>query len=213
MILPPRLAKATVITACIMLTGCLPPKPATGPTAKELTEVETLRVENARLREKLDRRDRQIATLQGLGEERLDLLYTVKRIRIGAGTGGVDADGKPGDDAVKIVLEPIDQHGSIIKVAGSAKVQIFDLAAPEAKNLLFERTHDPNTVTKHWTSGFMGGYFAFTCPLPAPPEQAKLTARVEFTEYLTGKTFTTQKVIKVALPPEPSTKPTTQPAN
>lgn len=210
---PARLAAATVMTACIMLAACMPTKPAAGPTAKTLTEVETLRAEDARLREKLRQRDRQILTLQALGEKRLEQLYTVKRIRLGASTCGGDTDGKQGDDAVKVVIEPIDQHGSVIKAAGRVSIRVFDLAAPEATNLLAESSHDPNTVTKHWVSGFMGGYFAFTCPLPAPPAHSELTVRVEFIEYLTGKTFTAQKVVKVDLPAKPETQPATQPAS
>lgn len=212
MILPAPLAKATAMTACIMLAGCLSPTPADGPKASELTEIETLRVQNARLREQLAQRDQQILTLQGLGEKRLEQLYTVKRIRLGKGTGGADTDAKPGDDVVEVVIEPIDQHGSVIKTAGRVKVQIFDLAAPKATNLLAETSHDPNTVTKHWVSGFMGGYFTFTCPLPAPPDHSELTVRAEFVEYLTGKTFTAQKVVKFDLPPRPTTQPTTAPS-
>ena len=208
---PARLATATVMTACIMLAACMPPKPAAGPTARTLTEVEILRVQNAGLRERLLQRDEQVLTLQALGEKRLEQLYTVKRIRLGASTCGADTDAKPGDDALKVVIEPIDQHGSVIKAAGSVKVRVFDLAAPKAKTLLAESSHDPNTVTDHWVSGFMGGYFAFTCPLPAPPGHGELTVRVEFVEYLTGKTFTAQKVVKVALPAEAETRPATQP--
>lgn len=209
---PARLVTATVMTACIMLAACTPPKPAAGPTATTLTEIETLRVQDARLREQLRQRDQQILTLQALGEKRLAQLYTVKRIRIGASTGGANTDAKPGDDAIKVVVEPIDQHGSVLKAAGSVKVQVFDLAAPKATNLLAESCHDPNTVTDHWVSGFMGGYFTFTYPLPAPPDHSELTVRIEFVEYLTGKTFTAQKVVKVDLPAEPSSQPTTRPA-
>ncbi len=209
MTLQAPLAKATVMTACIMLAACVPPTPANGPTANELTEIETLRTEDARLREQLAQRDQQIITLQALGEKRLEQLYTIKRIRLGKSTGGANTDAKPGDDAVKVVIEPIDQHGSVIKTAGSVKVQVFDLAAPKAKNLLAESNHVPNTVTKHWVSGFMGGYFTFTCPLPATPDHSELTVRAEFVEYLTGKTFTAQKVVKVDLPPPAETQPVT----
>jgi len=196
-----------------MLAACMPPKPPAGPTAKTLTEVEVLRVRNAGLREQLRRRDQQILTLQTLGEKRLGQLYTVKRIRLGASTGGADTDPRPGDDAVKVVIEPIDQHGSVLKAAGSVKVQVFDLAAPQAKNLLAESSDDPNTVTDYWVSGFMGGYFTFTCPLAATPDHDELTVRVEFVEYLTGKTFTAQKVVKVDLLAEPTSQPVTQPAS
>ena len=206
------MAACILPAACVMLTACTPQRPVRL-DANMLLEVEQLRTRNEELCKQLTQRDEQILALQKLGDKRLDRLYTVRRISLASGTGGASTDDKPGDDAVKVNVAPIDQYGSVLKAAGSVKVQVFDLAAPQAKNLLAECNYDPNAAAKNWSSGLFGSYYSFTLPLPAPPAHSELTVRAEFTEYLTGKTFTTQQVIKLALPPKPTTQPTTQPAS
>jgi len=206
------MAACILPAACVMLTACTPQRPVRL-DANMLLENEQLRTSNEELHKQLLQRDEQILALQNLGDKRLGRLYTVRRITLGSGTGGANTDDKPGDDAVKVNVAPIDQHGSVLKAAGSVKVQVFDLAAPEGKNLLAERDYDPNAAAKNWSSGLFSSYYGFTLPLPAaPPAHSELTVRAEFTEYLTGKTFTTQQVIKVALPPKPTTQPASQPA-
>ena len=201
------LAACIGLAACIMLTACTPQQPVRL-DANMLLEIERLRTSNEDLQKQLVQRDEQIIALQKLRDKRLGLLYTVQRIALASGTGGTNTDDKPGDEAVKVNVEPIDQHGSVLKAAGSVKVQVFDLAMPEGKNLLAECEYDPNAAAKNWMSGLFGSYYSFTLALPAEPAHGELTLRAEFTEYLTGKTFTTQDVIKVALPPKTTGQPT-----
>jgi len=201
------MAACIIPAACVMLAACTPQRPVRL-DANMLLEVEQLRTRNEELCKQLSQRDEQILALQNLGDKRLERLSTVRRISLASGTGGASTDDKPGDDAVKVNVAPIDQYGSVLKAAGSVKVQVFDLAAPQAKNLLAECNYDPNAAAKNWVSGLFSSYYAFTLPLPAkPPAHSELTVRAEFTEYLTGKTFTTQQIIKIALPPKPTTQP------
>ena len=207
------LAACTGLAGCVMLAACTPQRPVRL-DANMLLEIEQLRTRNEELCKQLSQRDEQILALQNLGDKRLDRLYTVRRISLASGTGGASTDDKPGDEAVKVNVAPIDQYGSVLKAAGSVKVQVFDLAALQGKNLLAECDYDPNAAAKNWVSGLFSSYYAFTLPLPAePPAHSELTVRVEFTEYLTGKTFTTQQVIKIALPPKAETQPASRPAS
>ena len=205
------LAACIIPAACVMLTACTPQPPARL-DANMLLEVERLRTSNEELHKQLVQRDEQILALQNLGDKRLGQLYTVQQITLCSGTGGASTDDKPGDEAVKVNVGPIDQYGSVLKAAGSMKVQVFDLAAPEGKNLLAECNYDPNAAAKNWVSGLFSSYYSFTLPLPAEPAHGELTVRAQFTEYLTGKTFTTQQVIKLSLPPKPAAQPATKPA-
>jgi hypothetical protein len=207
------LAACTGMAGCVMLIACTPQRPVRL-DANMLLEIEQLRTRNEELCKQLSQRDEQILALQNLGDKRLGQLYTVRRISLASGTGGASTGDKPGDDAVKVNVAPIDQYGSVLKAAGSVKVQVFDLAAPQAKNLLAECNYDPNAAAKNWVSGLFSSYYGFTLPLPAePPAHGELTVRAEFTEYLTGKTFTAQQVIKVALPPKAETQPASRPAS
>ena len=166
--------------------------------------------ENLALHGQLRSRDEQIKALQALGAgKRLEKLFTVKRIQIGSYTGGVDTDGKPGDDGVKVLLEPRDAQDSTIKAAGDVTVQLYDLAAPPAQNLLAACHYTPEELAGKWTNGFLSQYFIFECPWGRNvPRHNQITVRVTFVDYLTGLSFTDQKVVTVALPP--ATQPAAQ---
>ncbi len=148
----------------------------------------------------LARKQKQIDTLLGIKPDRLEKLYHPVKIALGQYTGGSDLDGQPGHDGVKVYLRPIDQHGDTIKTAGTVRIQLYDLAAPADQTLIGQFDFDVDQVSKAFSGGFMAYHFTFTCPWkPAPPKNAGLTIRVEFTDYLTGKKFSAQKVCKIEL--------------
>jgi len=157
-----------------------------------------LRRENLALRNKLQQQGQQLKTLLALGESRLEVIPHVATIKLGRYSGGIDTDGKPGDDAVKVYLTPIDQYGSPIKAAGDVTIQLYDLSAEPAHNLLGEYKWSAEEVMEHWAGGFITWHYRFVCPLRSgPPAQRQITVRAIFVEYLTGKTFSAQGVLKV----------------
>lgn len=170
--------------------------------ARKLTEqVESL---SADLRQK----NRQIETLRKLDGVDVEKLYTTRRIELGRFTGGIDTDGKPGHDAVRVFLTPIDRDESPLKRAGNVTVQLYDLAADKDATLLADFNYPPDRAGKHFASGLMSYHYSFDCPLPddRPLDHDTLTVRVTFTELLTGKTFDAQKVVTLQLP-APQTEP------
>ena len=165
-------------------------------TQKLTGQVEKLTAQNTSQKQ-------QIKNLQALGPKRLDKLFTVEKIELGR-SGGIDTDKKPGHDAVVVFLKPIDADGSTLKAPGDVKIQLFDLAESKKKNLFAEFVFSVDEARKHFTAGLMFYQYRFTCPWPDDklPAHADLTLRVEFTDYLTGKTHTAQKTCKIILPPE-----------
>lgn len=150
---------------------------------------------------------RQIQTLEGLGAKRLDLLFHVTSLEVGKYSSGLDVDGRPGDDLIRVYLRPLDAVGDPIKAAGTVTIQFYDLAAPPDKNLFATYEFGIDQVAKSWYGGVLTYHYRFECPWKSgPPPHPDVTVRATFTDYLTGKQFTDQKVIKVNLPP------TTQPS-
>ncbi len=145
---------------------------------------------------------KQIRTLQTLSPNRLKKLFVVDRIELSRYTGGVDTNKKPGHDAIKVMIKPLDKAGSVIKSAGAMKIQLFDLADKPDKRLLAEYNYPVEKIGKHWAGGFMANHYSFMCSWKKPPANQKITVRVEFIDHLTGKTFTTQKLVVLALPPK-----------
>lgn len=161
---------------------------------KALSErVESLAADLAKKRE-------QVKALRGLGPDRLKNLFTLKKIELGSHTGGIDTDDKPGHDAIKVILEPIDEDGHVIKAAGDIRIRLLDLSVKDlGKALLAEQSFPVEKASRRWSGGLFTNHYSFTCPLPADKtlSRPEITVRVSFTEYLTGNVFTAQKLCAI----------------
>ncbi|MDY7009211.1 MAG: hypothetical protein SVV80_00450 [Planctomycetota bacterium] len=198
--------------AALLLVGCISQQAdQTAIQLRRCREENTkLQADIQDLQTELLARQKQIRTLQGLGEKRLENLFHVTGVKLGKYTAGADLDKTPGQDGIRVYLTPIDRDGHAIKAAGAVKIQLFDLAAKE--NLVAEHDFPVEKISEQWAGGFMTYHYCFDCRWPAPPEHDEITVRVEFIDYLTGKTFTVQMVCKVKLPVSTTaTAPATQP--
>jgi hypothetical protein len=140
----------------------------------------------------------QIATLQHLGDKRLEKLYYVTAIRIDRLTGPANYDDKPGPDGITVYIQPVDQDGHVIKAAGDIRIQLLDLANADGKHLIGEYRLDAEHARKAWYGRLMTNHYSVKCPWRSgPPAHEDITVRVEFTDYLTGKTFRDQMVVKL----------------
>lgn len=203
-------ALPVVLIALTMAAGgCNGPFGGTAMTTALQNQVDGLRKDNDDLRKanaalhaQAAANRKQIESLLDLGDKRLEKLYPVTALKLGSHTGGIDQDGRPGHDAVKVFLEPIDQDGNVIKAAGEVTIQLFDLAAKDT--LVAQYAFGVDEVRKHWSSGFLAYHYSFVCPWPQarPPQHDQITVRVVFRDYLTGKQFTAQsdKPCRILLP-------------
>jgi len=164
-----------------------------------------LEQDNEALGQQLLREERQMETLLALGEKRLQQLYFVDSIKLGRYSGGWDFDGDGKPDGIKVFLTPHDQYGTAIKATGAATVQLYDLAAEPDENLIAEFNWTVEEMPKEWASGFMSYHYTLDCPWGSnPPANDVVTVRVVFVDYLTGKTFSAQKVCEIDLVGEPT---------
>ncbi|MBN1942030.1 MAG: hypothetical protein JW849_01935 [Phycisphaerae bacterium] len=179
-----------------------------------LAHADELAKQVVELSAEVETRKKQIETLQNLGEKRMENVFTVASIEIGRHSGGIDVDKEPGQDAVRVFLRPLDKDGHVLKAAGDVKIQLFDLAQPEDKTLFAEYTYSVKDIGKYWAGGLLANQYSFQCPFPddSPPEHPEINLRVTFTDYLTGRSFTSQKLLKISLPPKETPTPQTKPA-
>ena len=186
-----------------------------------------LRKENQKLQEQVAEKDRQHAadqaaiaglsqgagTVDRLPPARLERLFTVHAIRVGRLSTGTDLDGgKPGDEGFKIYVELLDQYNDEIKSSGSFVIEAFDLAAEPNEMKLGRWEFPVEKSQENWHSFLMRYEYVLTCPWQdgRVPRHADLTARITFTDELTGRRFNEQRVVKVRVPPQsqPQTQPT-----
>ena len=200
-----RLISILVVLPVMILPACQQLEAGRSSETRQqlLRRIAQLAKKNRDLRADVTSQKKQIHSLANLGQgKRLEKLFHAEKIRLGRHTGGIDTDDKFVHDAIKVYLHPIDPDGSTVKAAGSVKIQIFDLALPAERNIIGLYEWSVDDMSKCFSGGFMTYHFSFVCPWKKNtlPEHEQLTVRVEFLDYLTGKTFTTQKACKVKLP-------------
>ena len=195
----------TAVMLAGLIVGCdQVPSDVHSQLITEQKRVRQLEQDNEALGQQLLRQERQMETLLALGEKRLEQLYFVDSIRLGRYSGGWDLDGDGKPDGIKVFLTPHDQYGTAIKAAGSATVQLYDLAAKPDENLIAEFNWTVEELPKAWASGFMSYHYTLNCPWGEErPANDVVTVRVVFVDYLTGKTFCAQKACEIDLAGEP----------
>jgi len=199
-----------------LLPGCDAGGPAYRQLAAENVELKNqladARAENQRLGGDVQDLRAQRDTLMTIQGMRLEAIPRVASVELGKWTGGYSlrrrdggGDGQTGmgwgHDAVKVYVIPRDGVGSVIKAAGSVTVRLFDLAAVDGANRLGQCEVSPEALASLWFTGlFMPDHYSIVCPFETPPQRADVTVHVEFTDYVTGKTFTQVTNVRVELP-------------
>ncbi len=131
-----------------------------------------------------------------LATEQADVLFRAEGLRVNTLlTGGLDEDGRPGDELLSLVLEPHDAEGQTLKLPGDVTIEVSDPAADEAESV-GEWTFSADDVRKSWHSGFIVNGFRFRLPLPTalPHETLVVHARLSTTD---GRVFDATETVKV----------------
>lgn len=193
----------TAALISIGAAGCFP-KPNKANIALR-KEVQSLQDRVAELQSRDNANAAQIASLQAnrtiptLPNDKLQRLFTASGLKFKNLTLGQDLDpSKPGDEGFKICVSPLDQFGDEFKCAGSMKVELFDLTKPEPR--LGTWKMDTPEMQKRWLSTPVIDGYVLSMPWQTPPTGETLLVKVEFTEELTGRTFTAQTDLKIQLP-------------
>ena len=144
----------------------------------------------------------ETARLRGLDRQDFDQLIVPVKIALEKQSGGYDTDDEPGDDGLVLYIQPIDADGHVIKAAGTLKVRLLDLSAPADRMELAPYHFDVPTTRGLWYGRMWTQHWTVRCPWPPNrlPECDEITARIEFTDLLTGRVLKTQETYKVVLP-------------
>ena len=142
---------------------------------------------------------KQMNTLHGLADDvKLENLYDVQRIKITRYTNLYDKNKDGKKDTLNVYIQPIDRDGDIVKAAGAVHVQLLDLNKDQGPELLAKWNVTPSKLRKLWFNALMMTNYRLTFDVSDKVEsfEEPLTVKVTFTDYLTGKVFKEQKVIK-----------------
>ena len=157
-----------------------------------LTQLEQGRTKNKQL-------EKQLQVLSGLrAEVKLEDLYTLQRIKIHRYSGFYDKDEDGKKEKLIVYIQPIDKQGDIIKVPGSVDVELWDLNKDAGEAKLGQWSIGPNQLRENWFSTLIGANYRLMFDIADKVDDfgEPLTVKVTFTDYLTGRVFKEQRVIK-----------------
>ncbi len=202
-----RIDSFILIALAAMLAGCSTGKKRPWNTLEDCIQantelsmqVQTLESENTQLTE-------QVNTLSTLdAEARLKALDTLEKVRIGKRTGFYDKDKNGTKETLVVYLEPLDMAQDFIKAVGRVDIELWNLNAATDKAKLAEWTLEPAELHKTWGGTIFAGYYRLKFPVAdtlsakknrvGTAHPTELTLKVSFTDYLTGKILTDQKVL------------------
>jgi hypothetical protein len=218
---PSRLAIAVLLLCALRLAGCA----SRGNV--EILEAELRQEEHAReqlseqLRQsqeelKIARTDAAALRTQladrrqtALSPEQADVLYRAEAIKFGMLlTSGQERDGQPGDDALSVLITPVDVHGDLVKLAGDVELELFDMTRSPERQRLGRWRYPVEEVREHWHKGFMSAGYLFQVEWETPPTSPELTLHARLTAG-DGRQFDATTQVKVT-PPASVTPPLVQ---
>lgn len=84
----------------------------------------------------------------------------IREIAVGRGTGGVDDDGAPGDEALMVVIVPTDEDRSAVKIPGRVTVAAWEVTPEGLKQPIGAWELTPEQLRPTWRNGLIStGYF------------------------------------------------------
>jgi len=197
-------------TLYAILAGCLLAFAAgcenAGSKSSLAKEINTLKQENRQLIRQIElsgteteQLKNQIQLLADLPPEaRFESLYRLQRIKITRYTDFYDKDKDGKAESLIVYIQPIDEQGDIVKATGSVDVQLWDLNKEDGQALLGAWRVEPDELKKLWFATILIINYRLTFDIADITTDLKepLTVKVTFTDYLSGKVCTEQKVIK-----------------
>lgn len=188
-----------VVCLAIFATSC-----ENGKSVQE--QIDELRLTNTQLTQQIEQSDaekarlkKQIGVLAGLEPKvRFEHLYDLQQVKITRYTGLYDKDKDGKKEKLIVYLQPFDKEGDIVKATGAVDVQLWDLNKEQSKALVGQWRVEPDELKKLWFSTLVTINYRLTFDVSDKVEtfEEPLTVKVTFTDYLSGKVFDEQKVIK-----------------
>ena len=166
--------------------------------APVVDELEVLRGANEQLSAELEESREQIQVLSGLeAEVRLENVYDLQGVKLTRFTNLYDKDNDSKKEKLIVYLKPEDEEGDAVKASGAVDVELWDLARGEGKALVGKWHVDAQSLRQQWLTTMVAANYRLLFDVGGMVEgDEELVVKVVFTDYLSGKVFREQMVIK-----------------
>jgi len=135
---------------------------------------------------------------------------------LGRETGGVDLDNLPGDELLKVVVEPRDSEGHSFKAPGCLQIYALEVTPQGLKTPLCMWDISADKLQESWKSGLLSVGYTLALPWKVLPIYENVRIIVRFTTP-DQRAYEAERDIKVRLVPgalqrRPEMHPETMPA-
>jgi hypothetical protein len=137
--------------------------------------------------------------------------YPVRSLALGRQTGGRASETLPGDDALRVLVEPRDPEGSAIKAPGTLTVEALEVTREGLKRPLSTWQVPPQELRHKWQNGLITTGYVLTLPWQAWPTTNKVRVIARF-QLLDGRVFEADKDVSIRVLPENQRKTLSPPA-
>jgi hypothetical protein len=206
-------AATCALIACALITAAGCENTGTGGKASPSQQAGQLTEQKADLQKQLEqarteneRLKKQVEALSNLPvDKRADAVYHLQAVKIGRFTNLYDEDKDGTKEKLVVYVQPVDETGDVIKAAGAVEVQLWDLNKKESESLIGQWRIEPNEIKKLWFDSIAMTSYRLTFDVAGKVEtlDKPLTVKVVFADYLSGRTFTEQFILR----PEKAGKP------
>ena len=123
-------------------------------------------------------------------------------------SGGLDRDGKHGDELLTVLVVPQDKAGDTLRATGKLEIDVVDFAAPTGQQRIGHWNFDRNQTRELWHFGLIGRGIQITVPWQKPPISEIVTVHARLT-MPDGRQFnSTEELRVVPIESGPPTSPT-----
>jgi hypothetical protein len=195
-----------VRTITIITVGCLLAIAAGCQSSDLEKEVKTLKQEKTDLQgqlkqseSKIEQLKNQVKTLSELpADVRLEDLYNLQKIKITRYTNLYDKDKDGKKEKLLVYIQLIDEENDIVKATGAVDVELWDLNKEEGQAQLGSWHVTPSELKKLWCATLLTINYRlpFDVGDKITGKEKELVVKVTFTDYLSGKVFEKQKIIR-----------------
>ncbi len=141
----------------------------------------------------------KVETLSSLdANQRLSGLYELKSVKITKHTNFYDRDKDGIKEKLIVYLQPMDVQGDLIKASGSVEVELWDLSKDGKEAMLAKRRIEPQELKEMWFAGVLKGNYRLMFDIAdiIKSFDGQYIVKTAFTDYLSGRVFNEQYVIK-----------------
>jgi hypothetical protein len=129
------------------------------------------------------------------------MAYPIRSLTLGRQTGGRDGDAScGGDDALQVIVQPLDADNQPVKVPGSLVVQALEITPAGLKQPLSSWQISDDELRRSWRTGLLSTGYVLVLPWKVWPSNEKVRVVAQF-RLPDGRLFEADRDVTVRVAP------------